>query len=292
MNSIEETEIKSRTEETTEEEEDDRQEDCDDDCQFIFPQRLMSILGDERNNDAICWLPHGRAFIIRNRKIFSEKVMPRFFPRKSKYSSFTRKLNRWNFVRVSSGPELGAYYHEFFLRDKPQLAAQMFCKNARTKIAMATLNEPKPAPLINNVESQMAQPQQAQNQLDPAQMFLMQQQLDPSIQMFIQQQLTLCTQDQLSAKQQQLGMQQQQQQQNAMAGLGVENGLSGSFSRSLNLGNVASASSPSLSLQQHIQAQKEQQARFLQLQQLMALNLKRQTTKRAPKSNNFRASAA
>jgi hypothetical protein len=95
MSSKEETEIKTKTEETAVEDEDDRQDDCDDDCQFIFPQRLMSILGDERNSDAICWLPHGRAFIIRNRKIFSEKVMPRFFPRKSKYSSFTRKLNRW-----------------------------------------------------------------------------------------------------------------------------------------------------------------------------------------------------
>ena len=46
-----------------------------------------------------------------------------------------------NFVRISSGPELGAYYHEFFLRDKPHLAAQMFCKNARTKLAMATHGE-------------------------------------------------------------------------------------------------------------------------------------------------------
>lgn len=47
-----------------------------------------------------------------------------------------RKLNRWNFSRVSSGPEIGAYYHEFFLRDKPHLAAQMWCKNARTMLAM------------------------------------------------------------------------------------------------------------------------------------------------------------
>ena len=40
-------------------------------------------------------------------------------------------------MRVSSGPEAGAYYHEFFLRDKPHLVAQMFCKNARSKMAMA-----------------------------------------------------------------------------------------------------------------------------------------------------------
>lgn len=65
------------------------------DCQHIFPQRLMSILADEKNHDAVCWLPHGRAFIVRDRNLFAEKIMPRFFPRKSKYSSFTRKLNRW-----------------------------------------------------------------------------------------------------------------------------------------------------------------------------------------------------
>ena len=71
-------------------------EDEDDDFRAkIFPQRLMELLADERNNDCIAWLPHGRAFVIRNRKLFAEKVMPKFFPRKSKYSSFTRKLNRW-----------------------------------------------------------------------------------------------------------------------------------------------------------------------------------------------------
>lgn len=43
-----------------------------------------------------------------------------------------------NFIRVSNGPELGAYNHKFFLRDHPHLAAQMFCKNARTMLAMAS----------------------------------------------------------------------------------------------------------------------------------------------------------
>lgn len=58
-----------------------------------------------------------------------------------------------NFLRVSKGPESGAYYHHFFLRDKPQLAAQMFCKNARTILAMAT-NENKP----NNAEMVQGEP--------------------------------------------------------------------------------------------------------------------------------------
>lgn len=67
----------------------------EDDDSKIFPQRLMEILGDDCNAESICWLPHGRAFVIRNRQLFAENIMPRFFPRKAKYSSFTRKLNRW-----------------------------------------------------------------------------------------------------------------------------------------------------------------------------------------------------
>jgi hypothetical protein len=53
-----------------------------------------------------------------------------------------------NFIRVSSGPELGAYHHEFFLRDKPHLAAQMFCKNARTMLAMASPSSPNSGAIV------------------------------------------------------------------------------------------------------------------------------------------------
>jgi hypothetical protein len=75
-----------RKEKDGEEEEDDSK---------IFPQRLMEILSDPRSQESICWLPHGRAFAVRKRDLFSELVLPRYFSRKAKYSSFTRKLNRW-----------------------------------------------------------------------------------------------------------------------------------------------------------------------------------------------------
>lgn len=67
----------------------------EDDDSKIFPQRLMDCLSDPDSQDAICWLPHGKGFIIHNRSLFAEKVMPKYFSRKAKYSSFTRKLNRW-----------------------------------------------------------------------------------------------------------------------------------------------------------------------------------------------------
>jgi hypothetical protein len=72
----------------------------EDDDSKIFPQRLMEILSDEQYSESISWLPHGRAFVIKNRKLFGETVMPRYFSRKAKYSSFTRKLNRW-YVLIS-----------------------------------------------------------------------------------------------------------------------------------------------------------------------------------------------
>lgn len=72
---------------TTQEEEDSK----------IFPQKLMDILSDPDVlvQESISWLPHGKAFKIRNRGQFEKHVMPKFFHRKAKYSSFTRKLNRW-----------------------------------------------------------------------------------------------------------------------------------------------------------------------------------------------------
>jgi hypothetical protein len=110
--------------------------DDDEDNARIFPQRLMEILSDPSNSDAIAWLPHGKAFIIVNREKFATKVLPKYF-RKTKYTSFTRKLNRWNFNRVTRGPELGAYYHEFFQKGNESLCTQMYCKNDRAKFAVA-----------------------------------------------------------------------------------------------------------------------------------------------------------
>ena len=69
--------------------------DAEDDDSKIFPQRLMEILNDEQNGESISWLPQGKSFVVKSRALFEENVMPRYFSRKAKFSSFTRKLNRW-----------------------------------------------------------------------------------------------------------------------------------------------------------------------------------------------------
>jgi HSF-type DNA-binding len=66
-----------------------------DDDATLFPQKLMDILAEPLNEEAISWIPNGQAFVIRDRELFVEIVMPKYFSRKAMYSSFTRKLNRW-----------------------------------------------------------------------------------------------------------------------------------------------------------------------------------------------------
>jgi hypothetical protein len=56
----------------------------------------MEILDDENNADIITWLPHGKGFIIVDKKRFAEETLPTAFKKaKAKFTSFTRKLNRW-----------------------------------------------------------------------------------------------------------------------------------------------------------------------------------------------------
>jgi hypothetical protein len=89
----------------------------------------MEILDDKSLSDVISWLPHGRGFVIFRKKSFEQHILPKFFNKKSKYSSFTRKLNRWGFVRVTCGLETGAYYHPNFKRGGHRLCTQMSCRS-------------------------------------------------------------------------------------------------------------------------------------------------------------------
>ena len=90
-----------------------------------FPEKLHDLLSKETDAQAtIGWLPHGRAFLVRKPKTFTEQVMPKYF-RQSKLTSFQRQLNLYGFRRITQGPDAGAYYHELFLRGRPQLCMRM-----------------------------------------------------------------------------------------------------------------------------------------------------------------------
>jgi len=85
---------------------------------------MMEILNSEEHEDIVSWLPHGKAFMIHKKKRFAEEVLPQYF-KAAKFTSFTRKLNRWGFTRVTRGTEMGSYFHKFFQRSDPRMCMQM-----------------------------------------------------------------------------------------------------------------------------------------------------------------------
>jgi len=98
-----------------------------------FPQKLHRMLTDLEKTpggaEVASFLPHGRAFSINNPKRFVTEIMPGYF-RMSRFSSFQRQLNLYDFKRITEGRDKGSYYHEFFLLGRPALCSQM----KRTKI--------------------------------------------------------------------------------------------------------------------------------------------------------------
>ena len=102
----------------------------DEEIPLTFPQRLMELLDDEGNDDIIGWLPHGRGFLIYQKRRFAAELMGKYF-KQSKFTSFTRKLNRWGFTRISRGPETGAYYHPYFRKGNARLCLQMTCQSLK-----------------------------------------------------------------------------------------------------------------------------------------------------------------
>ncbi|KAL3797689.1 hypothetical protein ACHAW5_002783 [Stephanodiscus triporus] len=90
-----------------------------------FPLKLHRILEDSEAaglGHIISWQPHGRAFKMLNPTLFAEKIMRIYFPKMKKVTSFQRQFNVYGFERLSrDGPDVGAYYHEAFLRHFPWL---------------------------------------------------------------------------------------------------------------------------------------------------------------------------
>ena len=103
----------------------------------------MEILSNESHADIISFLPHGKGFMIYQKKRFANEILPKYF-KEAKFTSFTRKLNRWNFTRITRGPETGAYYHEYFQRGNLRLCMQMCCQNAKNAAAMKEDKRAKP----------------------------------------------------------------------------------------------------------------------------------------------------
>ena len=80
-------------------------------------------MDDEDNSDIIRWTPDGTGFTIFNRKRFETEIIPKYFEGShAKYSSFTRRLHRWNFIQRAEGHGVSNFYHEMFKKGNRELA--------------------------------------------------------------------------------------------------------------------------------------------------------------------------
>ena len=88
-----------------------------------FPLLLHELVSDPNTNDSIRWLECGTRFVIADKNKFAAIVLTNQLGGRgrgsAKFTSFTRRLKRWNFKRVPAGREMGAYYHRDFKRDDP-----------------------------------------------------------------------------------------------------------------------------------------------------------------------------
>jgi hypothetical protein len=75
-------------------------------------------------SDIVTFLPHGRAFIVRDVDQFVSTILPMYF-KHSTWGSFTRQLSLYGFRRLLTGLDVGAYYNELFLRGHKEMCLHM-----------------------------------------------------------------------------------------------------------------------------------------------------------------------
>lgn len=109
-----------------------------------FPRKLHELLNtvhEEGLEWIVSWSPQGNGFKVHKVKEFVSDILPRFFMRQTKYKSFQRQLNIWDFDRITKGPLIGSYVHSKFLRGNPSLCLHM-------------IRQERPVPCFNPVRQQ------------------------------------------------------------------------------------------------------------------------------------------
>jgi hypothetical protein len=104
-----------------------------------FPDKLHRILESHEFDEFISWQPNGRSFILHDVQGFVTSVMPIFF-KQTKFRSFQRQLNLYEFKRISFGTYIGGYYHPKFLRNQPELCKEMTRVAVKSQLESASRN--------------------------------------------------------------------------------------------------------------------------------------------------------
>jgi len=82
-----------------------------------FPYKVHLMLENSKRDNythVVSWVKNGTAFKVHNTKEFVERILPMYFDQ-TKYESFRRQLNLYQFARVARGSERGIISHPCLL---------------------------------------------------------------------------------------------------------------------------------------------------------------------------------
>eukprot|EP00539_Tryblionella_compressa_P002521 CAMPEP_0178746380 /NCGR_PEP_ID=MMETSP0744-20121128/7778_1 /TAXON_ID=913974 /ORGANISM="Nitzschia punctata, Strain CCMP561" /LENGTH=418 /DNA_ID=CAMNT_0020399587 /DNA_START=156 /DNA_END=1412 /DNA_ORIENTATION=+ len=120
-----------------------------------FPEKLHRLLLEVEaagRGDVISFVANGRAFAIHKPEKFFKEIVPLYF-RQSRLSSFKRQLNLYGFELINTGPARGGYYHELFVKDRPEL-----CRRMRRVAVKVTPRTGDPSDVSKDKETSVEKP--------------------------------------------------------------------------------------------------------------------------------------
>jgi hypothetical protein len=92
-----------------------------------FPWKLHDMLEAAESNNfchIVSWEPGGVSFKVHKSAEFVTKIMPLYFDQ-TKYESFRRQLNLYNFSRVTRGSNRGMHFHASFVKGDRSLCKEV-----------------------------------------------------------------------------------------------------------------------------------------------------------------------
>mmetsp|Transcript_20579 Transcript_20579/g.59600 ORF Transcript_20579/g.59600 Transcript_20579/m.59600 type:complete len:315 (-) Transcript_20579:30-974(-) len=107
------------------------------DHSFPFKLHLMLDTAEKDGySHVVSWVKGGTAFQVHNHDLFVKHVMPNYFDQ-SKYESFRRQLNLYQFNRVSKGVDRGVISHPCLLKGSRHLCKDIVRRKPQTLLSSA-----------------------------------------------------------------------------------------------------------------------------------------------------------
>lgn len=74
--------------------------------------KTYRILEEKKNGHIIEWTDNGNCFIVKNKDLFENEILPKYFKHK-KFSSFVRQLNMYDFHKIRKEKEIPIFKHKY-----------------------------------------------------------------------------------------------------------------------------------------------------------------------------------